>query len=574
MLSDTQELQAWRVARPTRFRAVKAYGLTIRILAGYAWLRLWRPMLGASLYNARLVERHRANSKRLTHAILELGGLFIKVGQLISILTNFLPPEFRAELEQLQDDVPGRPIEEVRARIRKEFRRTPEELFASFDPVPIASASLAQVHVAVTHDGRRVAVKVQHADIEEISKLDLEILRRILELIQFVVRLRGLESYHDDIAQLIREELDFEQEARNIATIQAHFAGSAEVHFPVVVPELSTERVLTTEFVDGTKVTDFARLEELGIDRPALAERILRAYCQMVFVDGVFHADPHPGNIIVHPDGSITFVDFGAVGRLAPEMKAGVPMFWDGVIRRDVGKITAALKQIGMIPRDQELGDDGVADRIITYFQKRFLEQMTLESFSLKDIQVDMKTKLEALADLKKLDVSFRNLSRAFQVPKEWVIFERASILLLGLGTQIDPDMNPIRTIGPYLEEFVIGQEADWKGQITGTVREMAMSAIAIPDKTNRLLERANRGDLRMQIAHLPDSALLLYAAVHQVLFAFLGVATGALAYTMDVRGGGRWVRVAWGVSALCFIAVAVSMVRARSVRRSLARRR
>src|SRR5205823_10117851 len=100
------------------------------------------------------------------------------------------------------------------------------------------------------------------------------------------------------------------------------------------------------------------------------------------------HADPHPGNILAHPDGSITFVDFGAVGRLRPEMKAGVPMFWDGVIRRDVGKITAALEQIGMIARDQEVGDDGVADRIISYFQKRFLEQMTLESFSLKDIQV------------------------------------------------------------------------------------------------------------------------------------------------------------------------------------------
>lgn len=572
MSSDTEELQAWRVARSTRFRAAKAYGLTIRILVGYAWLRLWRPVLGASLYNARLVERHRANSKRLTHAILELGGLFIKVGQLISILTNFLPPEFRAELEQLQDSVPARPFEEVRARIRKELGKSPEELFASFDPVPIASASLAQVHVAVTHSGVRVAVKVQHADIDEISKLDLEILRHILGLIQFVVRVRGLESYHTDIAQLIREELDFEQEARNIVTIQAHFVGNNDVHFPVVVHELSSPRVLTTEFVDGTKVTDFARLEELGIDRPALAERILRTYCQMVFVDGVYHADPHPGNILAHPDGSITFVDFGAVGRLAPAMKAGVPMFWDGVIRRDTGKIAAALRQMGMIPRDQALGDEGVAERIISYFQKRFLEQMTLESFSLKDIQVDMKTKLEAMADLRKLDVSFRNLSRAFQVPKEWVIFERASILLLGLGTQIDPNMNPIRTVGPFLQEFVLGRDTDWKGQIAGAIREMAMSAIAIPDKTNRLLELATRGEMRLQIDSIPESALLLYAAVHQVLFAFLGVAIGGLAYVLDVRGSAALSRFAWLASALCFIALASSMLRARSLRRTLSR--
>ena len=217
--------------------------------------------------------------------------------------------------------------------------------------------------------------------------------------------------------------------------------------------ELSSARVLTTQFVDGAKVTDFPRLAAMGIDRQALAERILRTYCQMVFVDGLYHADPHPGNIIAHADGSITFVDFGAVGRLAPGLKAGVPLFWDGVIRRDAeGRITAALRQMGMIARDPALGDDGVADRVISYFQKRFLEQMTVESFSLKDIQIDTRTKLEALADLKKLDVSFRNLSRAFQVPKEWVIFERTSILLLGLSTQIDPDMNPLRTVAPYLQ--------------------------------------------------------------------------------------------------------------------------
>src|SRR5947209_6914864 len=128
MGQDTATLQAWKTRRPMRFRATRAYWLTLRILFGYLWLRLWKPLIAASLYNRLLLERHRRNSKRLTRAILELGGLFIKVGQLISILTNFLPPEFREELEQLQDSVPARPLDEVRARISKEFGRTPEEL--------------------------------------------------------------------------------------------------------------------------------------------------------------------------------------------------------------------------------------------------------------------------------------------------------------------------------------------------------------------------------------------------------------------------------------------------------------
>ena len=558
-----------------RFRAARAYWTTLRILAGYAWLGLWRPVLGPSLYAARLVERHRANSKRLVAAILDLKGLFIKVGQLISILTNILPPEFRAELEQLQDSVPARPPNEVTARIRKEFGKAPDELFAQFNPVPIASASLAQVHEARLHDGRRVAVKVQHADIEEISKLDLNVLGGVLALIQFFVRIKGLESYHADITQMISEELDFTQEARNIATIAANFAGNIEVHFPKVVPELSTQRVLTTEFVDGAKVTDFAELARLGVDRKALAARITTAYCQMTFVDGVFHADPHPGNIIVHADGSITLVDFGAVGRLAPNVKAGIPIFWNGVIKRDPAMITAGLRQAGFFARDTEAGEDDVAERAINYFQKRFFEQMTVEGFSLKDIQVDMKAKIEAMADLKKLDISFRDLQRSFQVPKEWVIFERASLLLVGLGTLIDPDMNPLKIIGPYLQEFVLGgKDKDWKAQVSMAVKDMAMSALAIPDRTNRFLERANRGDVQIHVAGLRESALLLYAGVHQIVFMFLAIAAGALGYVLEARGERGLAWLAWGLSALLLIAMLGSMWRARSLRAALSARK
>lgn len=179
------------------------------MLASYLWLRLWRPLLGPDAYARGLIARHRASARRVERTILELNGLFIKVGQLISILTNFLPEEFRSGLEGLQDQVPARPLEQITGRITAEFGRPPEELFAWFDPVPLASASLAQVHEARLHDGRRVALKVQHADIDEIVRLDLTAIRRILGVVQLFTRIRGLESYHSEVREMILEELDF-----------------------------------------------------------------------------------------------------------------------------------------------------------------------------------------------------------------------------------------------------------------------------------------------------------------------------------------------------------------------------
>ena len=552
-----------------RFRLARAYLVTLRVLWSYLWLRLWRPLLGPDAYARGLVERHRRNAKRVERTILQLNGLFIKVGQLISILTNFLPEEFRAGLEGLQDQVPERPLAQIRARIRAEFGKDPEELFASFDPTPIASASLAQVHEARLHDGRRVALKVQHADIDRIVRLDLRAIRRILGLIQFFTRIRGLESYHSEVREMILEELDFTKEADHIRLIAGHFDEDPMVGLPVVVPEFSTQRILTTEFVEGTKVTDVAELEQLGIDRTALAQRILTAYCRMIFIDGVYHADPHPGNILVRRDGAIVFLDFGAVGELSPQMKDGIPMFLEGVIRRDNGKITSALRRMGFVARAEDPNVAGdVAERVIEYFQRRFLEDLTIESWSLSDVQVDMKTKLEAMADLRKLDISFRDLTSTFEVPKDWVLLERTLLLLLGLCTFLDPAMNPMRTIQPYLQEFVLGRDRDWVALTRNAVRDMALSALTIPEGIQRFLARANRGELEVRVHSLRESATLLYAAAHQLMYSMMATGSAVIAYLARERGDMNVALGAGAVAGFFLLCLVGSLFAARRWRR------
>ena len=551
----------------TRFRLARAYLVTGRVLASYLWLRIWRPLMPAAAYERGLIARHRANARRVERAILELNGLFVKVGQLISILTNFLPEEFRSGLERLQDSIPARPLDQITGRIRSELGGPPDQVFAWFDPVPIASASLAQVHEARLHDGRRVAVKVQHADIDEIVQLDLAIIRRILGVVQFFVGMRGLESYHSEIREMILEELDFTQEAAHIRLISSHFSDDPLVALPAVVDSLSTGRVLTTEFIDGEKVTDLAALEASGIDRTALAQRILTAYCRMIFIDGVYHADPHPGNILVRQDGGVVFLDFGAVGTLSPEMKEGIPSFLEGVIRRDPARITASLRRMGFIALGSDTGD--VAERVIDYFQRRFLDQLTVESWNLGEVQVDMRSKLETMADLRRLDVSFRELTATFQVPKDWVLLERTLLLLLGLCTHLDPALNPMRTIQPYLEEFVLGRDRDWLALVRSAAKDTALSALTIPDALNRFLARANRGELEVRVTGLEESASLLYAAAHQLAFSVLATGAGIIAFFSHERGDTP-VAIGAGIAAgLFLLAVAGSVFAARGRRSS-----
>jgi ubiquinone biosynthesis protein len=549
-----------RLPPPVRFRTLHAYALALRVLLSYGgvhaagWLRS-RPAQERALRAC-----HVRNARRVLRGILRLQGLFVKVGQVVSMMTAFLPPEFRGELETLQDRVPARPAASVATRVVQELGGPPESLFAAWDPEPLASASLAQVHAATLADGRRVAVKVQHLGIEATARRDLATVGRILRLVGAIVGVRGLRRVHRDLSAMVEEELDFGREASNLAEISAAFGDDPAVRFPVVVPELSTRRVLTTTFLDGVKVSQVDRLLAAGHDPEAVATSVLRAYCRMIFEHGVYHADPHPGNLFVLPDGALAFVDFGAVGRLSPAMRDGIPELVSAVFGQDPARILQALRRIGFVARD---GDERAAERVIAYLHRRFLEQLTLESWSLQDVRVDARLKLETMGDLKRLGISLRDLTTTFEVPRDWVLLDRTLLLLVGLCTQLAPRMNPLLTIRPYVEELVVG-DRDWATLIGGAVKDLALAAIAVPGDLRRTLARVERGELEVVVPGLREGLDRIDAALHRLLWGALAAVGWTLAFVAHGRGDDSLLRITMGAAAVATVLLVGSLLRPR----------
>jgi predicted unusual protein kinase regulating ubiquinone biosynthesis (AarF/ABC1/UbiB family) len=556
-----------------RFRLLRVYGTVARILLSYAAFKLTGIVRGKEWAELALPAVHRRNARRAKATILAVQGLFIKVGQLVSILSNFLPTDFRGELEELQDRIPPRPLAEIRGRIAAELGAPPEALFAAFDETALASASLAQVHAATLADGSRVAVKVQHLDIEVTARRDLVAIRRILKLVQLVLRIRGLLGVYEQVCAMIEEELDFAHEADSLEAIAANFRDDPAVGFPAVIRSRSSRRVLTTELVDGVKITDVAGLAALGVDRSALAERVLGAYCKMIFDDGLYHADPHPGNLLVQAGGRIVFLDFGAVARLSPALQEGIPQFVGGLLRRDRAAILAALRRIGFVQvaRAGASGED-VAERVIDYFYGRFVESLEIDSFNLKDIRFDPRLKVEMIADLGRLDVTLPELAATFQIPREWILLERTILLLLGLCTHLDPEMRPLAVLRPYLERLALG--GDWMAVARSVAKTWALTAFQLPGELQRLLRRAERGELEIAVRGTASATQLRYAAAHQLLFGLLALGSGALAYFAHARGDATF---AFGFSvsgAVWLLALGASLLRARRWTRKLRRGR
>jgi ubiquinone biosynthesis protein len=525
-----------------RARLFVAYFVTTQVAMSYFLLAIARRFRRPEAVERLTLAKHKKNARRIEKAILKLRGLFIKVGQLISIMANFLPDAFREELERLQDQVPPRPYRDIEARLREEFGgRGPADLFAEFSPEPVASASIGQVHRARLPSGEEVAVKVQYPDIEEMVRIDLQALRRIFKVLRWFMPDYGFDTIYREISEMVVAELDFKREAAAIERITANFAArkAKNVRFPRVIAECSTMRVLTTEWMEGTKVAQLERLDSLKVDRRAAARACVEAYCEQIFVDGIYHADPHPGNLLIQstPIPTVVFLDFGAIGSVSEGMRRGMMSFLQGAITRDTQRIVSAMKEMGFISRR---ADPEVFDRVVQYFHDKLRGQVSLEGFSLKDIRFQTDNTLGGLLDFREMNVSLGELRDAFHIPKEWILLERTLLLLLGVCTTLDPEMNPTTVIEPYLERFLLGEKKQWSEVVVDATREMALAALSLPGDLQRFMSRALRGDLELRVRNLEDNARLLYYGGQQILWGMLAAAAAAVAVVFDGRGHGR----------------------------------
>ena len=537
----TKAPRGYRPDALKRRRFLKAYYVTFRVIWSYLWLKIKAKVFGKTHSDREIAEVHRRNAKRIERTLLELQGLFIKVGQALSILAGFLPAEFREELEGMQDQVPPRPFAEIEARIIKDLGKRPEDLYASFNPVPLASASLGQVHEAILHDGRRAAVKVQHHGIEEVVRLDLITIRQIMRIVQWFVPVQGLDNYYREIRALLLEELDFNREAQNITRIRSNFVKPdvpSNVETPEVVPELSTSRVLTLTFVEGVKVSALDELERLGVNRADLAKQIVHAFCQMIFVDGVYHADPHPGNLLVHklPDGTVKLVliDFGAVAELSQNMREGIPEFLEGVLRRDTDRLIKSMRKMGFLSYGS---DEAVVEKVIDHFHRKFQDEVKIESLNLKDIKIDPQKGFENLMDLRSMNVGLKELSSSIHIPRDWVLLERTLLLLTGTCTLLDPDMNPMQIVRPYLERFVLGNR-DWTQIAVEAIRDTALRAVGLPEAVDNYIKRAVRGELEIKVPGVRDGFDGIYSLGRQAMYLATSLAFGGASLWLHVQHG------------------------------------
>ncbi|MDJ0787657.1 MAG: AarF/ABC1/UbiB kinase family protein [Myxococcota bacterium] len=385
----------------------------------------------------RWARLHRDNARAVYDAAVDLRGLILKGCQFLGARADVLPDEWVERLGALQDRVPAHPFPVVRRTVERELRAPLESLFASFSREPIASASLAQVHEATLRNGRHVAVKVQYPEIRKLVHGDLANLRFLFRAVGLLERDFDPMPLIDELGTYVPLELDFENEGRNAEIVAGHFAHRDDIAVPEIVWDLTTRRVLVMEFQSGIKIDDVSGLRAAGVDPARVGELLTEAFCEQILVHGFFHADPHPGNLLVDPDGPrLVMLDFGLTKDLPERFREGILGFVASLVQGDVDAMGRALRDLGFEMR--EGGEEALREvaSVLLRVGQEVRERGRLDPESVARLRDEIPATLR------------RN--SLVRVPHHLVLLGRAIGLLSGVTTALGARIDWIRTVMPY----------------------------------------------------------------------------------------------------------------------------
>ncbi len=503
------------------FRHLRRYRQIARILTRYGFGHILT-QLGIGRVIAPGLQKLRFGTaeiisatpaERIRMAVEELGPTFIKLGQILSTRADIIPPDLIHELEKLQDTVPPTPFPLIQAQVELELKRPLNELFATFDPVPVASASLGQVHLATLADGEEVAVKVFRPGIDKVIDVDLDILLQAAALAQ---KRTEWGQYYDvlslaqEFANTLRQEQNYEQEGHNMDRFRQIVADEPSVRVPLVYWETTTRRVLTMERLEGVKITDLDGLKAAGLDPAVVARRNIHILLKAVLQAGFFHADPHAGNFAVLPGEIIGMMDFGIMGQVDPSARLGLVQLFIGLFRGDSERSVEALSSLGIATRAAD-------KRALT----RDMERLKLQYYGLELDKIRIQTFVQDL-----MGVAFANHLR---MPSNLILVFKTIAMLEGISLILDPNINVFQEVEPYVRDALLEIESPLSQvkKLAGQLRESTDAMLLLPQQLIALFEQMEDGEvgLSFRLRGLDELTGRLASAANRLALAVLAAA-------------------------------------------------
>jgi ubiquinone biosynthesis protein len=454
-------------------------------VASVTGLGRWLPFHHGMLGHKRRDDPY-TTPEHLRLALEELGPTFIKLGQLLSTRSDLLPSNYLFELSKLQDGAPPVAATVIRELIEHELGAPVGELFAAFESEPLASASIGQAHAAILHDGTSVVVKVRRPDVISAINTDLEILHNVVNQASrhweaaADYNLTGLVS---EFAHTLRDELDYLQEGRNAERFAHNFSSNPDVHIPQVFWATTTSRVLTLERIVGTKVDDLDALDNAGLDREALAKRAAGVAVTMVFDDGFFHADPHPGNLFIEPAGQIGLIDFGMVGEVDDTLREQLGTLLTALTGSTADRLADALLELSVVKRSVDR-DQLHADltEFMSLYQGRRIGEIAIGPLITRGLAL------------------LRNYH--LQLPRDVPLLLKFLLMVEGMGVQLDPQFNLGELLKPYAQRAAMAHlspEALAK-LFARSGRDAAELALDLPRYLRRLLRQIDTSGVEVHV--------------------------------------------------------------------------